>query len=143
MNDLGGLFNRLMNPRFPVTGREGRTALQWALIFGILTSLLLPFVQIWSVEAVPLFASDEHRRAAIAVENLMSETLAKPFSEIKSKSGYKAIPGTEELGLEGRVEILPHPDIPGLTLVRAQVRWGFVLFRKTLSLEAAMSQTRP
>ncbi|MBF0500835.1 MAG: hypothetical protein HQM09_11925 [Candidatus Riflebacteria bacterium] len=127
--------------RRSIVMRSGHTALQWALMFGILTFLLLPFVQLWSIEAIPLFASDDHRRAAVALENLLSEAQSRPFSESIPKTEFRLIPGYENMGLEGRIEILPHPDISGLTLMRAQVRWGFIMFRRLLSLEVAVTQT--
>lgn len=38
-------------------------------------------------------------------------------------------------GIEGKVNVIPHPDFPGMRLIRGQVRWGILFFRKILTLE--------
>jgi len=122
--------------------RSGRTTTEWLLIGGTITIFFWPFVQLWSIKAIPFLASDSHKKAAVAVENLLAEALARPFLETLPKTSFKPLPGGSEIGLEGKIEILPHPDISGLTIVRAHVRWGVFFFRKFLSLEAVVSQTR-
>lgn len=123
----------------------GRSALQWMLLVGVLTFFLLPFMQLWSVEAVPMFLSDSYRQAAVAAENLMAQAQSFPFNESQPATGFRPIKsgGAEDLQLEGRVEVQPHPDLAGMTLVRVQVRWGWFFFRKMLTLESAVTQTRP
>jgi len=113
------------------------------LILGILTFFLLPFVQLFSVQVVPLFASDTHRRAAACLDNLLAEAMARPWADLLPTTPFVPIASGSDFGLEGRVEVGPHPDLDGLTVIRAQVRWGWLFLRKTLSLEAAVSQTRP
>jgi len=113
------------------------------LLVGVLTFFLLPFMQLWSVEAVPMFLSDSYRQAAVAAENLMADVQSHPFSESLPAGSFHPLKTGDELQLEGRVEVQPHPDMPGLTLLRVQVRWGWLLFRKTLTLESAITQTRP
>ena len=121
----------------------GRSALQWMLLVGVLTFFLLPFMQLWSVEAVPMFLSDSYRQAAVAAENLMADAQAHPFSENLPAGAFQPLKSGDALELEGRVEVQPHPDLAGMTLLRVQVRWGWLLFRKTLTLESAITQTRP
>ncbi|MBF0409820.1 MAG: hypothetical protein HQM10_20935 [Candidatus Riflebacteria bacterium] len=123
--------------------RHGNAALQWVLTLGILTFFLLPFVQLWSVQAVPLFLSDGHRQAAMAVENLLAEALSRPYSEIMASSEYKPLPNTGDISFEGKVTAVPHPNLPGMVLIRAHVRWGILFIYKSVCLEAAISQTRP
>ncbi|MBF0546771.1 MAG: hypothetical protein HQM08_20155 [Candidatus Riflebacteria bacterium] len=123
--------------------RNGNSALRTVLAFGSLTFFLLPFIQLWSVHDVPLFFSDSHRQAAMAVENLLSEALSKPFIEIMPKTEFHPISFPGDTPFEGKVEAFPHPNLPDITVVRAQVQWGMLFFRKQVVLEAMVSQTRP
>lgn len=122
---------------------QGRTTFEWLLYVGILTFLLWPFVQLWSIKAVPLYESDTHQRAAVALGNLMAEAQARPSCEDLPAQPFSPIAGFEDLGLEGSLEIYPHGDIPGLSVIRAQVRWGFSFFRKYLTLETFVGRIRP
>jgi len=115
--------------------------MEWLLYLGILTFFLWPFIQLWSIQAIPLIESDMHQKASIALENLMEEALASPFMESQPSSQFAPISG-DNPNLEGKVEIMPHPDIPGLTLVRATVRWGILFLKKNLMIEAAITRTR-
>lgn len=128
-----------MNQKLNLT----RSTIEWLLIAGILTLFLWPFVQLWSIKAVPLFASDAHQRAAVAVQNILAKAAAGPFVESLPTSSFEPVPGNEDIGLEGMAEIMPHPDLTGLTIIRAHVRWGIFFFRKYLTLETSVSQTRP
>jgi len=112
------------------------------LYVGIATFFLWPFVQLWSIKAIPVFESDAHLRASVALENLMEGALSRPF-ERSYNSPFEPVPGCEDLGLVGRVEILPHPEFPANVLVRAQVRWGMFPLTKNLSLEYLRARTRP
>lgn len=122
---------------------EPRTIIEKLLYLGIATFFLLPFVQQYSIEAVPLFQSDTHNKAVICLKNLLEQSLAKPFAEMTASPEFIRQPGYEDMDLEGRVEVLPHPEFRGMTLHRAQVRWGIWFFKKTLSLEACVTRTRP
>ena len=128
----------------PAAAREGgRSTLHWMLLIGALTFFLLPFMQLWSVEAVPMFLSDSYSQAAVAAENLMATAQAGPCGETLAESGFRPLKSAGGLDLEGRVEVQPHPDLPGMSLIRVQVRWGWFPFRKTVTLESAVTQTRP
>ncbi|HOY67704.1 MAG TPA: hypothetical protein PLP29_12510 [Candidatus Ozemobacteraceae bacterium] len=123
--------------------RHGRSTIEWLLIVGIATSFLWPFMQLWSVQAVPLIESETQQKAAATLVNLMEEALARPQRDYFPTTEFEPIPGLEAIGLEGKTEIMPHPDYTDMTLVRVQVRWGFVLFRKQLTLETALTRIRP
>jgi hypothetical protein len=112
------------------------------LYLGIATFFLWPFVQLWSVKALPLFESDGHLRASVALENLMESALSRPF-ERSYTSGFEPVKGCEDLDLMGRIEVLVHPDFPASVLVRAQVRWGMFPLVKSLNLECLKARTRP
>ena len=128
----------------PAAARDGgRSTLHWMLLIGALTFFLLPFMQLWSVEAVPLFLSDSYRQAAVAAENLMATAQAGPSGETLGEPGFRPLKSTGGQELEGRVEVQPHPELPGLSLIRVQVRWGWFPFRKIVTLESAVTQTRP
>jgi hypothetical protein len=118
-----------------------RGPLEWLLVLGSLTLFIWPFMQLWSVQAVPLFVSDAGRQAALALENLLAEARARPGGGYE-RGAFKAIPGGEKISLEGRVEVLPHPSFGGMDIIRARVRWGGVFFRKHLILEAIVNQDR-
>ena len=122
---------------------QGRTTFERLLYVGILTFILWPFVQLWSIHAVPLYDSDSHQRAAVAIGNLMAEALGKYNSEDLPAQPFASMPGFEDLELEGSIEIFPHPEFTGLSVIRAQVRWGFPVFRKYLTLETLVGRTRP
>lgn len=109
---------------------------------GIATFFLWPFVQLWSIKALPVFESDTHLRASVALENLMEEAMSRPFERSLS-TPFEAVKGCEDIDLSGRVEILPHPDFPANVLVRAQVRWGMFPLNKTLSLEYLRARSKP
>lgn len=121
----------------------GRSTIEWLLIIGIATSFLWPFMQLWTVQAVPLVESEAQQKAAAALVNMMEEALAKPQRDYFPTTSFEPVPGLESIGLEGKTEIMPHPDFAEMTLVRVQVRWGFVLFRKMLTLETALARVRP
>jgi hypothetical protein len=112
------------------------------LYVGIATFFLWPFIQLWSVKAVPVFETDSHLRAAVALENLMEKALSRPF-ERSFSGGYEPVQGCEDMGLHGKIEVFPHPEITSCSLVRAQVRWGSFPLAKTLSLEYLRARTKP
>ena len=122
--------------------QRSRSVLEWLFIVGIVSFFFWPFYQLWSIKALPLFDFGSQQKAAVALENLMAETLAAPFVEQVPNSPFSPIPGYEDIDLEGKIEVAPHPDIPGMTLIRTNVRWGMVFFRKYLMLEAAVTQNR-
>ncbi|NLI79643.1 MAG: hypothetical protein GX442_24765 [Candidatus Riflebacteria bacterium] len=122
---------------------QGRTTFEWLLYVGILTFFLWPFIQLWSIQALPMVDTDSHQRAAVALGNLMAEALARPGAGTLPNQPFVPIPGGEDLSLEGSIEYQPHLEIPNLTLVRAQVRWGVSVFRKYLTLETLVGRTRP
>ena len=121
--------------------KSRRGPLEWLLVLGIVTLFIWPFMQLWSVRAVPLFVSDAGRRAAVAMENLLAEAMARPRGGYE-RPAFQPIAGGEEIQLEGRIEVIPHPDFVGLDIIRARVRWGGLFFRKHLALEAIVSQDR-
>lgn len=123
--------------------KESRTIFEKLLYIGIATFFLWPFVQLWSVNAIPLFPSDNHLRASIALENLMENELAKPFVKMNDKVKFKPIKGYEDMKLLGRVHIFPHPDFENMSVIRAQVRWGSLLLPKSMSLEYLRVRTKP
>jgi hypothetical protein len=120
-----------------------RSLFEKLLYVGIGTFFLWPFIQLWSIKAVPLFESDTHQRAAIALENIMEEALTKPFKKMDEKSSFQKIAGCEDIGLVGKIELFPHPDYERLILLRGQVSWGGFPFSKTLTLEYLKTRTRP
>jgi hypothetical protein len=120
-----------------------RTLFEKLLYVGIATFFLWPMVQLWSIKAIPLFESDVHLRASVALENLMEEALTKPFSKTKPREPYKPVAGEEDIGLSGRIAVKPHPKLDNMTLIRAQVAWGNFPFRRTMSLEAVRTRLRP
>ena len=122
---------------------RGRTTFEWLLYVGILTFFLWPFIQLWTIRAIPMVDTDSHQRAAVALGNLMAEALSRPGAGTLPDQPFTAIPGGEDLSLEGSIEYQPHLDLPNLTLVRAQVRWGVSVFRKYLALETLVGRTRP
>ncbi|HNX75447.1 MAG TPA: hypothetical protein PLM07_02270 [Candidatus Rifleibacterium sp.] len=119
-----------------------RSMFEKLLYLGIATFFLWPFVQLWSVKALPLFDSDSHLRAAVALENLMETALSRPF-ERSFNSGFEPVKGCEDLDMLGKIEIATHPDFPANVLVRAQVRWGMFPLSKNLYLECLRARTRP
>lgn len=119
-----------------------RSMFEKLLYVGIATFFLWPFVQLWSVKALPVFESDSHLRASVALENLMESALSRPF-ERTVNAGFEPVKGCEDLDLAGKIEILPHPDLPNNVLVRAQVRWGMFPLTKSLNLEYLRARTRP
>lgn len=122
---------------------RGRTTFEWLLYVGILTFFLWPFIQLWSIRAIPMVDTDSHQRAAVALGNLMAEALARPSTGSLPDQPFTPIPGGEDLSLEGSIQFQPHLERPNLTLVRAQVRWGVSVFRKYLTLETLVGRTRP
>ncbi len=124
-------------------GRAGRSTVDWLLILGILTFLVWPFISLWQIQAFPAWDSETYQRAANAVKGLMAEARSQPFRDNYQEKGFRTLESSGDHEIEGRVEYLPHPDLPGLTLIRAQVRWGYPLFKKSLFLESAITQTRP
>ncbi len=119
-----------------------RSMFEKLLYVGIATFFLWPFVQLWSIKAIPVFESDAHLRASVALENIMEGALSRPFERSYS-SPFEPVAGCEDLGLVGRVEILPHPEFTANVLIRAQVRWGMFPLTKNLSLEYLRARTRP
>lgn len=120
-----------------------RSIFEKLIYMGIATFFLWPFVQLWSIKALPLFESDVHLRATVALENLMEEAMTRPFDPAGAKSAFLPVKGCEDIGLMGKIEIAPHPDMPANLLIRTQVRWGIFPFAKTLSLEYLRARTRP
>ncbi len=120
-----------------------RSIFEKLIYLGIATFFLWPFVQLWSVKALPLFDSDVHLRASVALENLLEEALARPFSMSSENASFAPVKDCQDIGLAGRVEIAPHPEMPSAALIKAQVRWGYFPFAKTLTLEYLRARTRP
>lgn len=120
-----------------------RSIFEKLIYLGIATFFLWPFVQLWSVKALPLFESDVHLRASVAVENLMEEAISRPYERIGDRSSFKPIAGCEDIGLSGKIEVFPHPEFTESVMVRAQVRWGMFPLSKTLNLEYLRARTRP
>ena len=121
--------------------QKSRTILEKLLFLGIGTFFLWPFVQLYSIRAIPVFQSDTHIRAGNALRNIMEKALSEPHIEMKPTPELKPITGYEDIDLVGRVEVLPHPRLRGLTLYRAQVNWGVWFFRKSIYLEAVKSRS--
>jgi hypothetical protein len=113
------------------------------LYFGIATFFLWPIAQLWSVKALPMFESDTYLRASVELENLLEEALSKPFEKISPKKNFTPIKRYVGLNLSGRVESFPHPHFDGMIMLRAQVRWGWFPFTKTLTLEHLRVRTKP
>ncbi len=122
---------------------NGRTLFEKLIYLGIATFFLWPFVQLWSIKAIPLIDSDTHLRASVALENLMEGALGRSFEASGYSEDFKPINGYEDIRLRGKIEALPQPNFPDCLLVRAQVRWGSFPFSKTISLEYLKSRTRP
>ena len=122
---------------------NGRTLFEKLIYVGIATFFLWPFVQLWSIKAIPLVNSDTHLRASVALENLMESALERSYEASGYTEGFKPIPGYEDIQLNGKIEAVPQPDFPDCLLVRAQVKWGGFPFTKTISLEYLKSRTRP
>lgn len=120
-----------------------RSILEKLIYLGIATFFLWPFVQLWSIKAIPVFDSDTHLRASVALENLMEETLSRPYERTSGRSSFKPIKGCEDIGLYGRSEIFPHPEMPANVMIRVTVRWGMFPLGKSLSLEYLQARTRP
>ena len=123
--------------------RPSRSIFEKLLYLGIATFFLWPFVQLWSIKAVPLVDSDTHLRASVMLENLLEDALAMPFDHSRGRTAFQAIPGAEDIGLIGRTEFVPHPDFENMYIMRAQVRWGYFPFIKSLNLEKLVTRTRP
>lgn len=132
---------RLLIP--DVSGRQGRSTIEWLLIAGLVSFFLWPFLQLWSVKAMPLLDSDIHQRASQALENILAKGRSRSFLDVPLDTDFNPLPDFTDIGLEGRLQIRPHPEFSGLILVKAQVRWGMYFFRKILTLEAVEAQTRP
>jgi hypothetical protein len=115
--------------------KQSASIFEKLLYLGIATFFLWPFVQLWSIKAIPMVDSDVHLRASVALENIMEEYLSGKFEKISPDRSYMPIKGYEDIGLQGKVVSYPHPDFKGLILTRAQVRWGWFPFSKSLTLE--------
>lgn len=126
-----------------MTTTKSRTLFEKLIYVGIGTFFLWPFVQLWSIKAIPFVNSDTHLRASVALENLMEAALERSFEASGYTEGFKPLNGYEDIELNGKVEALPHQDFPDSLLLRAQVRWGSFPFSKTLTLEYLKSRTRP
>ncbi|MBU1108732.1 MAG: hypothetical protein KKB51_18800 [Candidatus Riflebacteria bacterium] len=120
-----------------------RSIFEKLIYLGIATFFLWPFVQLWSIKALPLFETDTHLRASVALENLMEEALCRPYDRASSKSSFQPVKGGEDINLYGRVEVFLHPDMPANIMIRSTVRWGMFPFSKSLSLEYLRARTRP
>ena len=113
------------------------------LYLGIATFFLWPFMQLWTIKAIPVFETDTHLRASVALENLMEEALTRPFDRVGGRSQLQSIKGCEDIGLLGKVERFIPVDLPEHVMLRATVRWGMFPLRKSLSLEYLQARTRP
>ena len=122
---------------------QGRTTFEWLLYVGILTFLLWPFVQLWSIRAVPLYDSDGNQRAAVALGSFMAQAMARSSTEDLPAQPFVPLAGFEDMGLEGSLEVFPHPEFNGISVIRAQVRWGLAFFRKYLTLETMVGKVKP
>lgn len=122
---------------------NGRTLFEKLVYVGIATFFLWPFVQLWSIKAIPLVDTDTHLRASVALENLMEGALERSFEPGGYTEGFKPLAGFEDIGLTGKIEAIPSQTCPDCLLVRSQVRWGSFPFNKTLSLEYLKARTRP
>ena len=121
---------------------NGRTLFEKLVYLGIATFFLWPFVQLWSIKAIPLIDSDTHLRASVALENLMESSLERPFEPGGHSENFKSLPGYEDIGLMGRVEAVPHQAYPNCLLLRGQVKWGSFPFTKTITLEYLKARAR-
>lgn len=122
---------------------QTRTIYEKLLYLGIATFFLWPFVQLWSIKAIPLFESDVHLRASVELENLLEQGLSEPFVKMSPRSSFKPIISAIDIGLAGKVESFPHPDFDGMVMIRAQVRWGWFPFTKTLTMEHLRTRNKP
>jgi hypothetical protein len=122
---------------------QPRSIFEKLLYLGIATFFLWPFVQLWSIKAIPLFESDVHLRASVALENLLENALSKPFEKMSPRTTFKPLKGFEDLGLTGKVESFPHPEFNGMVMTRAQVRWGWFPFSKTMTIEHLRTRNKP
>lgn len=122
---------------------KGRTLFEKLIYVGIATFFLWPFVQLWSIKAIPLVNSDTHLRASVALENLMESALERSFEVTGYTENFKPLAGYEDIQLSGKIEAIPVKEFPDCLLLRAQVKWGGFPFDKTLSLEYLKSRARP
>ncbi|PKL44441.1 MAG: hypothetical protein CVV41_07325 [Candidatus Riflebacteria bacterium HGW-Riflebacteria-1] len=120
-----------------------RSIFEKLIYLGIATFFLWPFVQLWSIKAIPVFDSDTHLRASVALENLIEEAISRPYERNVPRPAFKPVKGCEDIGLYGRVEAFPHPEMPANVMLRATVRWGIFPLGKSLSLEYLRARTRP
>lgn len=122
---------------------QGRTLFEKLIYVGIASFFLWPFVQLWSIKAIPLINSDTHIKASVALENMMEAALERSFESSGYTEEFKPLKGYEDIQLKGRIEAVPMPQYPDCLLLRAQVRWGNFPFSKTISLEYLKSRARP
>lgn len=73
----------------------------------------------------------------------MEEALERSYECASPSEGFKPLKGYEDIGLTGKVEVIPHPQYASCLLVRSQVKWGGFPFSKTLTLEYLKSRNRP
>ncbi len=116
-----------------MTRKGSRSLFEKLLYIGMASFFLWPFIQLYSIKAIPLFDSDIHLRASVALENLMEDALSKPLTISESK--FTMVTGYEDIKLLGKVEILPHPQLNSNVIVKGQVKWGNFPFQKSLNLE--------
>lgn len=126
-----------------MSATASRSIFEKLIYLGIATFFLWPFVQLWSIKAIPIFESDTHLRASVALENLMEEALSRPYERSSSRDSFKPVKGCEDIGLHGRIETFPHPEIPANVMIRATIRWGMFPLGKSLSLEYLQARTKP
>jgi hypothetical protein len=126
-----------------MSNTQKRSIFEKLLYFGIATFFLWPIVQLWSIKALPMFESDTYLRASVELENLLEQALSQPFEKISPKVPFTSIRRCSDMGLSGKVESFPHPDFDGMIMLRAQVRWGWFPFTKTLSLEHLRVRSGP
>jgi hypothetical protein len=119
-----------------------RSLFEKLLYLGIATFFLWPFIQLYSVKAIPIFDSDTHLRASVALENLMEEALCRPYEFSIADSKFVPIKGYEDLNLMGKIDISPHPIYNSNVLIKAQVMWGSFPLQKNLSLEYIGARTK-
>lgn len=122
--------------------QTSRSLFEKLLYLGIGTFFLWPFIQLYSVKAIPIFDSDTHLRASVALENLMEEALSRPYEFSIAESKFVPIKGYEDLNLMGKIDIAPHPTYESNVIIKAQVMWGSFPFHKNLSLEYIGARTK-
>lgn len=118
--------------------KNSNAILERLIYLGVATFFLWPIVFLYMAKALPVADKEISLKASFALQNLMEKALAGSHKP-KTSASFVPLKGFESLGLEGKTNIVAHPEYKDLVIIKTSVKWLKGSVVKVLNLEQTAS----